>query len=116
HRVVEDVAHVQARARRVRQHLELVPVVLGERRARHRIRDVEGPRLLPDALPLRLDFVRLVSRCHRKTSSGTKKPLRGEAVGRSARRSRACLPELAKKQLLHWELDTSKVLELLPET
>jgi hypothetical protein len=37
-------------------------------------------------------------------------------VGRSARRSRACLPELAKKQLLHWELDTSKVLELLPET
>jgi diaminopimelate decarboxylase len=37
-------------------------------------------------------------------------------VGRSARRRRACLPVLRKKQLLHWDLDTSKVLELLPET
>jgi diaminopimelate decarboxylase len=37
-------------------------------------------------------------------------------VGRSARRRRACLPGLAKKQLLHWDLDTSKVLEILPET
>src|SRR2546423_101002 len=29
---------------------------------------------------------------------------------------RACLPVLRKKQLLHWDPDTSKVLELLPET
>src|SRR5437868_13891759 len=49
-------------------------------------------------------------------SSGTKKPLRREAEGRPARRRRACLPELGKKQLLHWDPDTSKVLELLPET
>src|ERR1044071_5629468 len=41
-------------------------------------------------------------------------PRRGS--GRSARRRRACLPELGKKQLLHWDPDTSKVLELLPET
>src|SRR5215469_17784612 len=51
-----------------------------------------------------------------KTSSGTKKPLRGEVVGRSARPRRAGLPELGKKQLLHWDPDTSKVLELLPES
>src|SRR3954463_10296055 len=44
-----------------------------------------------------------------KTSSGTKKPLRGEAEGRPAQRCRACLPELGKKQLLHWVPDTSKV-------
>jgi diaminopimelate decarboxylase len=37
-------------------------------------------------------------------------------VGRSTRRCRACLPELRKKQLLHWDPDTSKVLELFPET
>jgi diaminopimelate decarboxylase len=37
-------------------------------------------------------------------------------VGRSTRRRRACLPGLGKKQLLHWVPDTSKVLELLPET
>ena len=37
-------------------------------------------------------------------------------MGRSARRLRACLPGLGKKQLLHWVPDTSKVLELLPET
>jgi diaminopimelate decarboxylase len=37
-------------------------------------------------------------------------------VGRSARPRRACLPGLGKKQLLHWDPDTSKVLELLPET
>jgi diaminopimelate decarboxylase len=33
-----------------------------------------------------------------------------------ARRHRACLPELGKKQLLHWDPDTSNVLELFPET
>ena len=49
-------------------------------------------------------------------SSGTKKPLRGEAEGRPARRRRACLPGLVKKQLLHWDPDTSNVLELFPET
>jgi diaminopimelate decarboxylase len=37
-------------------------------------------------------------------------------VGRSARRRRACLPGLGKKQLLHWDPDTSKVLDLLPQT
>jgi diaminopimelate decarboxylase len=37
-------------------------------------------------------------------------------VGRSARPCRACLPGLGKKQLLHWGLDTSNVLELFPET
>ena len=37
-------------------------------------------------------------------------------MGRSARCCRACLPGLAKKQLLHFRPDTSKVLELLPET
>jgi diaminopimelate decarboxylase len=37
-------------------------------------------------------------------------------VGRSARRRRACLPGLAKKQLLHFEADTSNVLELFPES
>jgi diaminopimelate decarboxylase len=37
-------------------------------------------------------------------------------VGRSARPRRACLPELGKKQLLHWDPDTSKVLEILPES
>src|SRR5213078_2108469 len=50
------------------------------------------------------------------SSPRTKKPLRGEAEGRPAQRCRACLPELGKKQLLHWVPDTSKVLELLPET
>ena len=39
----------------------------GGRLARNRVRDVEGPLVLPDALPLRLDLVGLVSRwCHRK--------------------------------------------------
>ena len=37
-------------------------------------------------------------------------------MGRSARRRHACLPGLDKKQLLHWDPDTSRVLELLPET
>ena len=37
-------------------------------------------------------------------------------MGRSARRRRAGLPGLGKKQLLHWDPDTSKVLELLPES
>ena len=37
-------------------------------------------------------------------------------MGRLAQRRRACLPELGKKQLLHWDPDTSKVLELLPDT
>jgi len=37
-------------------------------------------------------------------------------VGRSARRRCACLPGLGKKQLLHWDPDTSKVLDLLPQT
>src|SRR5438105_15717902 len=47
---------------------------------------------------------------------GTKKPLLGEAWGRPARPRRGCLPCLGKKQLLRGDPDTSKVLELLPET
>src|SRR6185437_14418452 len=41
-------------------------------------------------------------------------PRRGR--GEPARRCRACLPGLGKKQLLHWDPDTSNVLELFPET
>jgi len=37
-------------------------------------------------------------------------------VGRSARCHHACLPDLGKKQLLHWDPDTSNVLALFPET
>ena len=37
-------------------------------------------------------------------------------MGRPTRRRRACLPGLGKKQLLHWDPDTSNVLELFPET
>jgi diaminopimelate decarboxylase len=37
-------------------------------------------------------------------------------VGRPARRRRVWLPGLGKKQLLHWDPDTSNVLELFPET
>ncbi len=90
HRVVEDVAHVEARARRVRQHLELVPVVLGRRRARNRVRDVEGPRVLPDALPLRLDLVGLVSRCQNVLWNEKTSPRRGR--GETTRHRRVWLP------------------------
>jgi hypothetical protein len=64
-------------------------VILGRRRTRDRVRDVEGSFVLPDALPFLLDVVGLVSRCHLKESSETKKPLRGEAVG-SRRGLAAC--------------------------
>lgn len=37
-------------------------------------------------------------------------------MGRPARRRRVWLPGLGKKQLLHWDPDTSNVLELFPET
>ena len=37
-------------------------------------------------------------------------------MGRSARCHHACLPDLGKKQLLHWDPDTSNVLALFPET
>ena len=37
-------------------------------------------------------------------------------MGRSARRRRTWLPELGKKQLLHWDPNTNSVLALLPET
>jgi len=37
-------------------------------------------------------------------------------VGRSARCHHACLPDSGKKQLLHWDPDTSNVLGLFPET
>jgi hypothetical protein len=57
-RVDEDVADVQ-RPGRVREHLEHVALARAVG-AGLRVRDVEGPRLLPDALPLRLDCVRVV--------------------------------------------------------
>ncbi len=47
---------------RVREHLQLVPVALAAA-AGGRIRRMEGPLVLPDALPLRFDLVRFVSRC-----------------------------------------------------
>ena len=37
-------------------------------------------------------------------------------MGRSARCHHACLPDSGKKQLLHWDPDTSNVLGLFPET
>ncbi len=55
-RVVEDVAHVED-AGRIGQHLELVVVPDVRTGLRGR---VEGPLVLPDALPLRLDRLRVV--------------------------------------------------------
>ena len=89
--------------------------VLGRRRARLRIRDVEGPRVLPDALPFRLDLVRLVSRCHRKRLLERKSLSEERPWGAGAASPRVS-PWLDKKQLLHWLLDTSNVLELFPDT
>ncbi len=63
HRVVEDVPHVQ-RSRRVRQHLELVPVRL-VRRVGRRIGRLEDVVRLPDLLPLGFDRLRVVSLHHR---------------------------------------------------
>ena len=45
-----------------------------------------------------------------------RKNLSEERRGEVGAAHRAWLPELGKKQLLHWVPDTSKVLELLPET
>ncbi len=57
-RVVEDVPHVQG-SRGVRQHLEHVEL-LARLGARLGVVDVEGPLVLPDALPLRLDCLGVV--------------------------------------------------------
>jgi diaminopimelate decarboxylase len=45
-----------------------------------------------------------------------RKNLSEERRGEAGAACRACLPELGKKQLLHWDPDTSNVLELFPET
>ena len=60
HRVVEDVPHVE-RPRRVREHLQLVPVALVRVLAGSGVRLVEGAFRLPDALPLLLDCLWVVS-------------------------------------------------------
>ena len=58
-RVVEDVPHVQVTGR-VRQHLEHVEVGLGQLLAGRRVLDRERSLGIPDRLPLRLDFLRVV--------------------------------------------------------
>ena len=107
---------MEARARRVRQHLELVPVVLGGRLAGTGF----GTLKARSSSQTRCHFGSISWGSYLgvviEMSSGTKKPLRREAVGRLAQRRRACLPGLGKKQLLHWDPDTSNVLELFPET
>ena len=93
--VDEHVAHVQ-RPGRIRPHLDHVAL----RAAvvpRLRIRDVECPGVLPDALPLRLDHLRVVP-VH--PSSRDKKASRQRGRGEPTRRCRAYLPDLCK-QLLH---------------
>ncbi len=86
-RVVQRMPHVEI-ARRVRQHLDHVrlapiPAQLGG----IGIRDVERLLVGPDLLPFRLDRLWVVAfhRLRRRSSRGTKKPLTGEAQGRSPR-------------------------------
>ena len=83
-RVDEHVPHVQ-RPRGVREHLEHVAL-----RPRRVVRDVERPRVGPDALPLRLDR-RMVVLLHRlsHSSSGNKKASRERGLEGSPRRRRA---------------------------
>jgi hypothetical protein len=59
-RVVLDVAHVEL-ARRVREHLEHIRVLLVHLGRVVRIRDVERALALPDVLPLQLDCLWVVS-------------------------------------------------------
>ena len=59
-RVVLDVPHVEL-ARRVREHLEHVRVLLVEVARVGRVGDVERALALPDVLPLQLDCLRVVS-------------------------------------------------------
>ena len=75
------------------QHLELVPVRLVGG-ARLGVRHVEGPRVLPDALPLLFDRVCVVS-VHRDEKAS---PERGR--GELPRRRRVCLPDLAKQPFI----------------
>ena len=80
--VVADVAHVQL-AGRIREHLEDVGLALLARAqlVRVRVRNVEGPRVPPDALPFLLDRLRLVRLHH---ASGDKKASRCERPGEAA--------------------------------
>jgi hypothetical protein len=94
-RVVEDVSHVEIPGG-VREHLEHVELVAGLR-ARFGIRDVEGPLVLPDSLPLRFDRLRVVL-LH--LPPDTKKPLEREAWG-SYRGRAALLPALLEKLVHH---------------
>jgi hypothetical protein len=94
-RVVEDVTHVQV-AGRVRQHLEHVELLA--LLARLGIVGVEGARVLPDPLPLRLDRPWVV-RFH--VCLQIQKDLSSrEAVGKPARPSPRSPPTLLEK-LLH---------------
>ena len=93
-RVDEDVPHVQ-RPGRIRPHLEHVALVVAVG-LRLRIRDVERPCVLPDALPLRLDRLRVVP-FHQ--SSRDKKASRKRGRGEPTRRCRAYLPDLCKQPL-----------------
>ncbi len=63
-RVVERVPHVQL-ARGVREHLDDERLRLVGGRTRLRVRYVEGLLVAPDALPLRLDRLRVVPVAHR---------------------------------------------------
>src|SRR6185295_13707297 len=78
-RVHEHVPHVE-RPRRVREHLEDVALRLDRL-----VRDVEGPGVLPDALPLRLDRRRVVP-VHRLTHfvPGYKKASRARGSRRTS--------------------------------
>ena len=97
HRVVEHVAHVQVPGR-VRQHLEHVELV-ALRLPGLRIGDLERVRVVPNALPLRLDCSRLVPLAHAclrvQKSLSLERP-----VGSSRGFLPRWLPALGKK-LLH---------------
>ena len=111
-RVDEHVAHVQV-AGRVGKLLE--HVALGPRVRLAGIRDREGLLAFPDALPLRLDRLRVVSlglgSPHPVTWLGVQKSLSRERPGEAAAAGPRSLPALRKK-LLHWP----RMLALFPET
>ena len=97
-RVDEQVAEVQ-RAGRVRQHLEHVALgAVGCGRVR-RVVDVPRARVVPDALPLLLDRLRVVRLAHRGLR--VQKSLSQERPGGSSRGSSPRWPPALGKKLLH---------------
>ena len=97
-RVDEQVAEVQ-RAGRVRQHLEHVALgAVGCGRV-GRVVDVPRSRLVPDALPLLLDRLRVVRLAHRCLR--VQKSLSQERPGGSSRGSSPRWPPALGKKLLH---------------